>query len=377
MKVCIIGAGPAGSFAAYNLAKTGQFDVEIFENHGEVGKPVQCSGLVTKTIKEIAPIFSGEEFTKIIGGKISKVRLFSENEKLELELKEPDLVLDRERFDKWLSALAEKEGAKLNLHSKFIKFEREWNGGNGRGEIIVHIERHGKIEKIKTDFLIGADGFFSKVSKGLGNEREFIPCVQANIAYKSDPERMDIFFSEKYRELFAWIVPKNAELAEVGLGCKEGTSEKFREFLKERGIHGKVSGHTGGPISLYSKKQNISDRNIFLVGEAATFVKASTLGGIIPSLHSAKALAGAIINGGNYEKELGNLKREMRIHLKIRRALDRFSDADYDALLKMMNKESVKKLLKEHSRDEYSGNSFALKLLMAQPLLTKFLFKAL
>ena len=79
MKVCIIGAGPAGSFAAYNLAKTGQFDVEIFENHGEVGKPVQCSGLVTKTISDIDPIFSCEEFTKIIGGKISKVRLFSEN----------------------------------------------------------------------------------------------------------------------------------------------------------------------------------------------------------------------------------------------------------------------------------------------------------
>ncbi len=371
MKVCVIGAGPAGSFAAYNLAKTGQFDVEIFENHGEVGKPVQCSGLVTKTIKSIDPIFSGDDFEKVVGGRISKVRLFSEHEKLELELKEPDLVLDRERFDKWLSALAEEEGAKLNLHSKFLKFEREGE------KIIAHIERKGKIEKIKTDFLIGADGFFSKVSKCLGNEHEFIPCVQANIAYKSDPETMDIFFSQEYRELFAWIVPKSPEVAEVGLGCKENAAEKFREFLKKKRIDGKVSGHTGGPISFYSKKQKISDRNIFLVGEAATFVKASTLGGIIPSLQSAKSLAEAIIGNKGYDKELESLKKEMRIHLRIRKTLAKFSDSDYDSLLKMMNKEGVKKLLREHSRDEYSSNSFAFKLLIAQPLLTKFLFKTL
>ena len=102
MKVCIIGAGPAGSFSAYNLARAG-FDVEIFENHPEVGKPVQCSGLVTKTIRDVDPIFSGKEFEKRIEGRIKKVRLFSEKEKLELELKEPDLVLDREGFDKWIS----------------------------------------------------------------------------------------------------------------------------------------------------------------------------------------------------------------------------------------------------------------------------------
>lgn len=371
MKVCVIGAGPAGSFAAYNLAKTGQFDVEIFENHGQVGKPVQCSGLVTKTIRNVDPIFSGEEFSKIIEGKISKVRLFSEHEKLELSLKEPDLVLDRERFDKWLSSLAEKEGAKLNLHSKFLKFERDGE------KIITHIEKQGRVERIKTDFLIGADGFFSKVSKGLGNEREFIPCVQADIAYSGDPETMDIFFSEEYRELFAWIVPKSAEIAEVGLGCRENAAEKFREFLKKRKIEGKIFDHTGGPISLYSERQKVSDGNIFLVGEAATFVKASTLGGIIPSLHSAKAVARAIIGHKSYDKELGDLKREMKIHLRIRKALDRFSDKDYDSLLRMMSKESVKKLLEGHSRDEYSGNSFAIKLLMAQPLLTKFLFKAL
>ena len=188
---------------------------------------------------------------------------------------------------------------------------------------------------------------------------------------------MDIFFSEEYRELFAWIVPKNGEISEIGLGCKEKAAEKFRKFLEERKIRGKVFNHTGGPISLYSKKQKISDRDIFLVGEAATFVKASTLGGIIPSLISAKSLAESIINGKSYEQEIKGLEREMRIHSRIRKVLDKFSNEDYDFLLKSMNNNRVKKALSEHSRDEYASNSFAFKLLFAQPLLTKFLFKAM
>ncbi len=366
MKVCIIGAGPTGSFAAYHLAK--HFDVEIFENHAEVGKPVQCSGLVTQTIRKVDGIFNSEEFEDLINAKINKIRLFSKNEKTEFELKEPDMVLDRERFDKWLAKLAERKGAKLNLNSEFLKFERR------DGKLILHIKQQGKVKKIEADFLIGADGFFSQVSKELGNSRDFIPCIQANMAYESNAGAMDIFFSSDYKGLFAWIVPKNANTAEVGLGCKEKPTEKFREFLKKRKINGKILSHTGGPISRYNPSNKIANGNVFLIGEAASFVKSSTLGGIIPSLNSAKAIANSLINGTIYERETKELRREMRFHNLARKVLDRFSDADYDSMLRLCNKKEVKDLIKEDSRDEASNN-FRWKLLKAQPLFAKFLFK--
>src|SRR3989344_4457898 len=123
MKISIIGAGPAGSFAAYLLAE--KFNVEIFENHSEVGLPVQCSGLVTESIRKIDDIFSSQGFDDVINNKISKVRLFSKNEQIDFTLKNPDLVLKREKFDKWLASLAEKRGAKINLNSRFLKVVRE------------------------------------------------------------------------------------------------------------------------------------------------------------------------------------------------------------------------------------------------------------
>ena len=50
-KVLIIGAGPIGCYCGYLLAKKG-FDVEIYEEHKEIGKPIGCTGIVTKKIKK-------------------------------------------------------------------------------------------------------------------------------------------------------------------------------------------------------------------------------------------------------------------------------------------------------------------------------------
>ena len=38
--ITIIGGGPAGSYTGYLLAKKG-FDVSIYEEHAEIGNPIQ------------------------------------------------------------------------------------------------------------------------------------------------------------------------------------------------------------------------------------------------------------------------------------------------------------------------------------------------
>ena len=44
--ITIVGAGPAGSYLAYLLAKQGE-KVIVLEEHSAVGSPVQCTGIVT------------------------------------------------------------------------------------------------------------------------------------------------------------------------------------------------------------------------------------------------------------------------------------------------------------------------------------------
>ena len=49
--ITIVGAGPAGSYLAYLLAKQGK-EVTILEEHSKVGAPVQCTGIVTHSIEK-------------------------------------------------------------------------------------------------------------------------------------------------------------------------------------------------------------------------------------------------------------------------------------------------------------------------------------
>ena len=58
------------------------------------------------------------------------------------------------------------------------------------------------------------------------------------------------------------------------------------------------------------------------------------------------------------------------LNLKIRNALNRFSDNDYGKLLGLMNKEKVKKILKKYDRD--APIPLVLNLLLREPRFLSF-----
>src|SRR3989338_1919946 len=91
--VSIIGAGPAGGFTAYQLAKKG-FDVRVYEEHEKIGVPVQCTGIVTSAIKDILHIKK-----EVVANKITKTRVYAPNGKfVEIKLRE-NFILNRTLFD--------------------------------------------------------------------------------------------------------------------------------------------------------------------------------------------------------------------------------------------------------------------------------------
>ncbi|MBI2655236.1 hypothetical protein HYX06_02315, partial [Candidatus Woesearchaeota archaeon] len=99
-------------------------------------------------------------------------------------------------------------------------------------------------------------------------------------------------------------------------------------------------------------KKLIQKGNIYLIGDAAGQVKATTGGGIIPSLKAAQTLCDCIINSRNYNKEFKKQSgKELLLHLRVRNMLNKFSDKDYDRLLKLMSQEKVRKILKKYDRD--------------------------
>jgi flavin-dependent dehydrogenase len=108
------------------------------------------------------------------------------------------------------------------------------------------------------------------------------------------------------------------------------------------------------------------NRNVFVVGGAAAQVKVTTVGGVVPGLYGAKALAQAILNGRSYRKELRGLKMELHLHLLVRHVLNRFSDQDYDELIGMLDG-GLKDVLQEWTRDELT--QCFLRMIWAEPRL--------
>lgn len=354
--ITIIGAGPVGCYTAYLLAKAGK-QVQIFEEHYKIGKPVQCAGLVTTKIFDVIDF----PISKAIANKIKKVKILSSNNELDLKFKNPDLLLDREKFDLLIAKKAVQAGAKLMLGYKFLSLARK------NKKIIIKLKnlKKNKTEFLKTNILIGADGPRSKIARFINKKKMklgFVAQVRMRLKKPVAKNTMQIWLGQ-LTKFFCWFVPEDSKTARIGLGdfLETGNTKNLKKLLQK--FKGKILEYQGGLVPLYSKIK-VQEDNICIVGDAACQVKASTGGGIVPGLQAAKCLAKAIIEGKSYEKELKSLNRELNLHLKIRKMLDKFSDHDYDMLLELSSSPKVKKILESFPRDGYRKK--ALKLLLAQ-----------
>src|SRR3989344_5203243 len=116
--ISIIGGGPSGSYLAYLLAREGK-EVIVFEEHNEIGRPIQCTGLLISAIKDSIDMSDG-----FVVNKISKVRVYAPNDDfVDLNLKKPNYVVDRGKFDKHISGMAMKEGARFVIGKRFMDFK--------------------------------------------------------------------------------------------------------------------------------------------------------------------------------------------------------------------------------------------------------------
>ena len=296
------------------------------------------------------------------------MRIFSPNNQfVEFHLKKPDLIIDREKFDLHLAEIAKKEGAKFFLNSKFKGFE------NKNKKYLLKILNNKKIKNYETDYLIGADGPGSEVAKsaGLFDSRKFFFGVQSRVKVKNE----NIVETYLIKKGFAWVVPENRDIARVGL-CSEERDYNlvFKKFLKKRigkNFDKKIISYQAGLIPVFNKKIKAYKDDVFLIGDAATFVKAASAGGIIQGLISAECAAASITKNIPYEKLWKKrLYKDLYYSLLIRRMLDKFKDNDYNFLVELFQQEKLKSILEEYERDYLA--KFAFKLLLKEPRLIYF-----
>ncbi len=346
--ISIIGAGPAGSYAAYLLAKKG-YEVHVYEEHDKIGVPVQCTGIVTSELAKILDI--KEDF---LINKITLARIYSPNGKfIEVKLTKPNLILNREKFDKHLAKMAEEAGAKIHLGKRFE--------GIRNGKLVINGE------ELKTDYLIGADGPNSQIARYITKEKpRNIIGIQVRIKKKINPNVVEFWLGVGE---FAWLVPESSTIARVGLVDSKNLHKQLEYLLKKVG--GKVIDKQGGLIPIYQPSKKIQRRKIMVLGDAAGQVKATTYGGLVPGLIAAEEISKSL---ENYEKNYNSrMKKDLWLGLMMRKAMNRFTPKEYDSLVGYFAQDKIKRILEEEDRDFPS--KFLFKILLREPRLMKYASK--
>lgn len=346
-KVAVVGGSAAGLLTATVLARQG-VDVRVFERIETLDHPERTL-IVTNRMRTLL----GRAAEGSIVNEIRRFELFTDGRSATFELKQPDLIIERRALIQGLAEEARRAGVGLELGRRFHSLQ-----SNGRG-LVLEVERcsDGSREEIHADTIIGGDGAASRVARAAGwPSLETVPLVQAIVPLPKDmaPDTVRVWFVPQDTPYFYWLIPESPTRGALGLIGKTGpeTRQHLEKFLEKRGLE--PIEFQGARIPVYTGwvpvRRQVGHGSVYLVGDAAAQVKVTTVGGIVTGFRGALGVAEAILNGGS-SRGLRRLRRELDLHLLLRRSLHDFQQADYSELVDLLN-DPAKQSLSEYSRDE-------------------------
>jgi flavin-dependent dehydrogenase len=346
-QIAVVGGSAAGFFTASLLARAG-CSVEVLERSDQLD-PAPRTLIVTSHMRALL----GEVGDAAVVNQIRKFELFTDGRTAQVPLERPDLIIERSRLIRGLAEEAQSHGAKVSFGNRFVNLQ-----SNGAG-LRVNVERTGSAgnEEIPADVVVGADGALSSVAQSAGWPRQpTVPLVQAIVRVPSDmaPDTVRVWFVPDDTPYFYWLIPESTERAVLGLIGEDGqeTIRCLERFMEKRGFT--PLGYQGARIPVYDRwtpvERRVGGGRVFLVGDAAGQVKVTTVGGIVTGFRGAVGVAEAILNGGE-SRQLRSLRRELNLHLLIRKTIHQFKQADYSRLVDLM-KASTCRSLSRYTRDE-------------------------
>lgn len=324
-KIIIIGAGPIGCYTAQLLKRYG-YDVLLLEEHSEVGKPLHCTGLVgSRVFSEKRPFIPP---ASAVLNEINGAVIHYNNQSFSLKRRGVAYVIDREKFDKSLSA-----DLNISFDNRFLGIEKYRSG------YIIDTDK----DQLFADIVIGADGPNSSV-RGIINNNPSGIFSYRGIQFRIKTELKNSDLVEVYLKdsFFFWIVPESENIARVGT-ISDNPYKNLQDFIKENKIKGEILDKFGGQVSVGICRNTVRD-NIALVGDAACQMKPLTYGGIYFGLRAAVILADCIkrdrLNDydARWKKELAF---EIKIGLKFKELASRLDKKELDKVFRLLKEERV------------------------------------
>jgi digeranylgeranylglycerophospholipid reductase len=393
-EVTVVGGGPAGSFAALNLAKLG-IGVTVFEEHPICGAPSHCAGhlsILSLTKLGLYPLPDG-----IVENTFSRAHFFSPaGMKFSVSLKKPvTCVVNREAFDRYLSQIAEKAGAAYQLNSRVESLFIE----NGAVKGVRVAGDKGKAFPAK--IVIDAEGISSRILKQSGlapiGGYKLVYGVETEVENIKDVETdaVEVFLGENYAPgFYAWIIPRTDETAKVGLATRAGDPREFlQRFLRKHPIasrqlsKARVLQTTFHPISLGGPIPKAYSRGFLVVGDAASHVKPTTGGGVVLGLTCASIAAQVAREAlANHDLSAKQLKAyqtrceevlgfDNKVMLNARNMFDSLPDRRIDQVISFCSHIGLGKYLEDVDDIDFQGQTLikVLRKPIVYPVLAYFL----
>ena len=298
-EILIIGAGPAGSTLAYQLARCG-VDVVLLDK-AKFPRGKTCGGGINVRTQKIIPFDISPVVEEVITG-ISFTCNFEEH--FQRRYPEPLMVtVIRENFDHFLVKQAQEAGAKFFDGTPLLSL----TPGDGS----IEVETSGGICSAK--YIIGADGAQSSVARKLGlmQEASHMLAMHSEVPTSLLPHwEQEVIHIDwgSLKRTYAYLFPKKNFLS-VGAGGINIPIMKIknyhRAFLatqwrKEEALPFSTAGFM---VPLRQKRSPIQERRCLLLGDAAGLADSFCGEGIYYAIRSAQiaalVLQEALKNGWN------------------------------------------------------------------------------
>jgi digeranylgeranylglycerophospholipid reductase len=365
--VIVVGSGPSGSYSSHLLSKMG-YDVLNLEEHKEIGRPVECTGLVSERVISMAR--TKAPVNSVYGAYVH----FPNGEFVHVRKGEKTVVMDRDQFDKDVSAMAISSGTDVEINSRVVSVT------SGSEYSTVKYRKDGILKEERARMIIGADGINSRVRKDVFGSvpSRVVSCYQVDSAVRmEDQESVSVFVGSRItRGFFAWATPAG-DMTKIGVGSVGSPAANYFRNFNSMFPRDRILGINGGGIPITYLKRTYADRTL-LVGDAAGIVKPLSGGGIytgmVSAKHAAETARKALEIGDfsahflsryqrSWKRDLG---RELWIDGIIQKLFASLNDDTFNRIYKMISKPSVLRVIDSVGDIDYPSR-VVLSLMLRKP----------
>lgn len=284
----VIGAGPAGCAAAYDLARSGR-EVLLLDRSDFPRQKACAGGLTTKTVRALR-----YSVRPVIRQQMASIRVEHGAGHSTVLRRRTDycFMTVRDELDEYCLRQTIAAGAEFQRVGTVQSIVQDESG--------VNLETNG--QALRAKFLIGSDGVHSRVRQLTDPDTQWF---WRTFALEADvpcdiTERQDLVFDfSPVRDGYGWIFPK-ADHLNVGLysynQAEKVDRSRLSTYLQARGITEPPIRIIGQYAGFGAADYSIPNTRVFLTGDAGGFADPLTGEGIYFAVVSGQAAAAAILS---------------------------------------------------------------------------------